>query len=322
MINMDLVAANLLSPAVICFALGAAAALLKSDLRVPPQVHETISMYLLFSIGLKGGIALDNSSGDFLAPVIATLIMSILTPLIAFSVARWIGRQDVTNSGAMAAHFGSVSAVTFMAALNFGTLSGISSEGFLTALLILLEVPGIIIGIVLAKTMSESRDLGVGHILREALTSKSVILMGGGLLVGLLTDAKGIEAVSTVFITPFQGVLAFFLLELGVVAASRMRDSKAPFLFMMWFGTLMPILFGSMGLVAGHLAGLSVGGVAIFATMVASASYIAAPAAVRMALPDANEGLYLTTAISVTLPFNIVIGIPMWFALSAALVRG
>jgi hypothetical protein len=318
MLNFDLVAANLLSPAVICFALGAFAALVKSDLRVPPQVHETISMYLLFSIGLKGGIALDHSAdASMLWPLMATIFMGLLTPVVAFIVARNLGRQSIVDSGAMAAHFGSVSAVTFMAALNFATLSGFKFEGYLTALLIVLEVPGIIIGIVLARTMSENRAISVSHVLREAITSKSVMLMGGGLLVGLLTDAKGIEAVSTVFITPFQGVLAFFLLELGVVALTRLRESRAPVPFMLAFGISMPILFGAIGLMVGHFAGLSVGGTAIFATMAASASYIAAPAAVRMAMPEANEGLYLTTAISITLPFNIIIGIPAYFAVSA-----
>ena len=313
MFNFDLVAANLLSPAVICFAVGAFAAYVKSDLRVPQQVHETISMYLLFSIGLKGGIALDNSAGaSMLLPFLATIFMGVLTPLIAFYVARQIGKQSIVDSGAMAAHFGSVSAVTFMAALNFATLSGFQIEGYLTALLIVLEVPGIIIGIVIARLMSENRTISVNHVLREAITSKSVMLMGGGLLVGLLTDAKGIEAVSTVFITPFQGVLAFFLLELGVVALKRLRESKAPLPFMLGFGITMPI-----GLIVGHFAGFSVGGTAVFATMAASASYIAAPAAVRMAMPEANEGLYLTTSISITLPFNIIIGIPAYFAVSA-----
>ncbi len=317
MFNFDLVAANLLSPAVICFALGAFAAYVKSDLRVPQQVHETISMYLLFSIGLKGGIALDNSAGaSMLLPFLATIFMGVLTPLIAFYVARQIGKQSIVDSGAMAAHFGSVSAVTFMAALNFATLSGFQIEGYLTALLIVLEVPGIIIGIVIARLMSENRTISVNHVLREAITSKSVMLMGGGLLVGLLTDAKGIEAVSTVFITPFQGVLAFFLLELGVVALKRLRESKAPLPFMLGFGITMPILFGTIGLIVGHFAGFSVGGTAVFATMAASASYIAAPAAVRMAMPEANEGLYLTTSISITLPFNIIIGIPAYFAVS------
>ena len=314
MLNLDLIAANLLSPAVICFALGVFAAYVKSDLRVPQQVHETISMYLLFSIGLKGGIALDNSAGtSILVPLIATLFMGVLTPLVAF----YIGKQSIVDSGAMAAHFGSVSAVTFMAALNFAALSNFKIEGYLTALLIVLEVPGIIIGIVLARLMSENRTISVNHVLREAITSKSVMLMGGGLLVGLLTDPKGIEAVSMVFIAPFQGVLAFFLLELGVVALKRLRESKAPLPFMLGFGITMPILFGAIGVIVGHFAGFSVGGTAVFATMAASASYIAAPAAVRMAMPEANEGLYLTTSISITLPFNIIIGIPAYFAVSA-----
>ncbi len=317
MISVDLITANLLSPAVICFAVGAFAAIVRSDLRVPSQVYETISMYLLFAIGLKGGIALDQTEiGSFIPPLFMTLALGIFTPVVAYAVARYMGRLSNADAGAMAAHFGSVSAVTFMAALNFALLKEIEYEGFLTALLIILEIPGIIIALIITRLLSEDKDISLGNVVREAITSKSVILMGGGLLVGLLTDEKGIEAVTNVFITPFNGVLAFFLLEMGIVAANKMRESKTSLPFMLLFGTVMPIIFGGIGLLGGHLAGLSIGGAAIFATMVASASYIAAPVAVKMALPEANEGLYLTTAISITLPFNLLIGIPLYFALS------
>lgn len=321
MIDPALITTNLTSPAVLCFVIGAFAALVKSDLRVPPQVHETISMYLLFAIGLKGGIALSATSIDaVLYPIVATLALGMVTPVIAYMLARKFGKLDVINAAALAAHFGSVSAVTFMASLNFAEQSGIGYEGFLTALLVVMEIPGIVIALALAGMLSSGKKVHLGHVVQEALTGKSVILLAGGLIVGLLGDRAGVNTITTVFITPFQGVLVFFLLEMGVVAASRLKEVKLSLPFMLMFGTAVPMLFGMLGAVAGMLAGLSQGGTAILATMAASASYIAAPAAVKMALPDANPGLYLTTAISITLPFNIIIGIPLYFTLAKWLV--
>jgi len=301
--------------------IGAFAALVKSDLRVPPQVHETISMYLLFAIGLKGGIALSTTSmGEILYPMLATLTLGIITPITAYLLARRFGKLDVINAAAIAAHFGSVSAVTFMASLNFAEQSKITYEGFLTALLVAMEIPGIVVSLALAGWLSSTKEVKIVHVIQEALTGKSVILLAGGLLVGLTGDRAGVNAITTVFITPFQGVLVFFLLEMGVVAASRLREVKAAIPFMAMFGTLVPLIFGVLGAVAGMLAGLSYGGAAILATMTASASYIAAPAAVKMALPEANPGLYLTTSISITLPFNIIIGIPLYFVLANWLI--
>ncbi len=319
MFDAQLILANLTSPAVLCFVIGAVAALLKSDLRVPAQVHESIAMFLLFSIGLKGGIALSKTTVDaLLNPMLATLILGILTPVISYVLARRFGRLSVIDAAAVAAHFGSVSAVTFMAALNFAHQSGIRYEGFMTALLVLLEIPGIVIALALAGYLSQNPEnrISIAHVVREALTGKSVVLLTGGLLVGLLADPTGVDVISLVFITPFQGVLVFFLLEMGVVAATRFREAKSSLPFMVAFGTLVPLFFGVLGVVAGELAGLSAGGAAILGTMAASASYIAAPAAVRMALPEANPGLYLTMSISITLPFNIALGIPLYFAFS------
>jgi uncharacterized protein len=318
MINIDLVTANLTSPAVICFAIGAFAALVKSDLRVPPQVHETISMYLLFAIGLKGGIALSNTTLDVIfLPIIATLFLGCVTPLLAYGIAKKFGRLDVVNAAALAAHFGSVSAVTFMASLNFATLTNIAYEGFMPALLVVLEIPGIVVALSLAGLLiSGGKRVNLRHVVLEAITGKSVVLLAGGLVVGLLGDRSGVDAITNVFIAGFQGVLVFFLLEMGVVAASRLKELDVSFKFMMGFGTLVPLLFGALGAYIGTLAGLSHGGAAVLATMAASASYIAAPAAVKIALPDANPALYLTTAISITLPFNLLFGIPFYFTLA------
>lgn len=316
--NSSLILANFTSPAVLCFLIGVVAALVKSDLRVPPQVHETLSMYLLFAIGLKGGVALSYSNlAEIFYPALATLSLGVITPLLAFGLARRIGRLDSLNAAALAAHYGSVSAVTFMAALNFAHQAAITHEGFMTALLAVLEIPGIVVALMIAGCLGGTRTIRLRQVVHEAITGKSVILLTGGLMVGLLADRGGLAAISNVFVSPFQGVLAFFLLEMGVVAASRLKESKASLGFMLIYGTAVPLLFGGLGVLAGYAAGLSHGGIAILATMAASASYIAAPAAVKMALPDANPGIYLTSSISITLPFNIAIGIPLYFSLAA-----
>ena len=315
--NTALIVSNLTSPAVLCFLIGAFAAWVKSDLRIPAQVHETLSMYLLFAIGLKGGIALSQTDATtILYPALVTLALGVITPIMAYALAHKIGKLDTLNAAALAAHYGSVSAVTFMAAIYFADQSGIAHEGFLTALLVVLEIPGIVVALMIAGYLNTTRKINVGDVVHEAVTGKSVILLTGGLLVGLLADRSGLESITNVFVTPFQGVLAFFLLEMGVVAASRLKEAKSSIGFLLVYGTAVPVLFGCLGVVAGHMVGLSHGGVAILATMAASASYIAAPAAVKMALPDANPGLYLTASISITLPFNIAIGIPLYFALA------
>jgi hypothetical protein len=248
-----------------------------------------------------------------LYPFFATLLLGILTPLIAYFLASKIGKLDSINACALAAHFGSVSAVTFMAAINFADSSSIPYERFVTALLVVLEIPGIVVALTLAGLINQSRQIHILEVITEAVTGKSVILLTGGLFVGLFAERTGVEAISSVFVTPFHGVLSFFLLEMGVVAASRLKDVKSSLKFMLTYGTVVPLLFAVLGIIAGKLAGLSIGGTAILATMAASASYIAAPAAVRMAIPDANPAIYLTTSISITLPFNIAIGIPLYF---------
>jgi hypothetical protein len=302
--------------------IGAFAALVKSDLRVPPQVHESISMYLLFAIGLKGGIALSATSLNVvLYPIVATLMLGIVTPVTAYILARKFGKLEVINAAALAAHFGSVSAVTFMASLNFADHSGVSYEGFMTALVVMLEIPGIVVALAIASLFASGKKIKLGNVIHEALTGKSVILLAGGLLVGRITDGSGVTSLTTVFINPFQGMLVFFLLEMGVVAASRYKEIKASLPFILIFGTMVPLLFGMLGAFAGLWAGLSHGGIAILATMAASASYIAAPAAVKMALPDANPALYLTMAISITLPFNIIVGIPVYFLFAGFIVK-
>jgi uncharacterized protein len=315
--------ANLTSPAVLAFFLGVFACLVRSDLRVPQQVYDVISQYLLFAIGLKGGFAIGNTElADLVAPAAATLALGVITPILAFLVARGLGKQNIINAAALAAHYGSVSAVTFMAALSFVHIKhGASSEeSFMPALLALLEIPAILIALVIASRAKKNRPMPFGHIITETFTGKTMILLIGGMVIGMISGAPGKALVEAVFFVPFQGVLVFFMLEMGIVAAERLREiQRRDALFLGLYGTVMPLVFACIGLALGSMAGLSPAGLVVFTTMAASASYIAAPAAVRMSLPEANATIYLTAALGVTLPFNLLIGIPLYQEMVIAL---
>lgn len=313
--------ANLLSPIILSFFLGMVACFIKSDLRIPPQIHETISIYLLFAIGLKGGMALANSElHTVILPVLATLALGIIIPVLTFWVVRNVGKLSVINSAALAAHYGSVSIITFMASITYLDSLGIPHEGFMPALVVILEIPGILIALLLVRLLKPTHQGNLGHVVREILSSRSIVLLIGGLVIGYFSNREQYDKIMPLFQDLFQGFLALFLLEMGIVAASRMREVRTSGLFLVLFGILMPIINGSLGAVLGHWAGLSVGGMVVFATMAASASYIAAPAAIRVSLPDANPALYLTSALVITFPFNIVFGIPIYYYIASHLV--
>lgn len=306
---------NLLSPVVLSFVLGVIAILIKSDLKIPKALYTGLSIYLLYSIGLKGGAELSVTAfGAFWKPALVTIVLGIITPLIAYSVGRWVGRLGAADAGALAAHYGSVSAVTFMAALSFLDALRTDHEGFMPALVAILEIPAIVVGIGLGRAYGSHRGAGLGSGMREVLSLKSVLLLFGGLLIGWVAGKPGLAKVAPFFVDPFQGLLCFFLLEMGMMAAYRIGDLRRSGLFVIGFALVVPVLHGLLGVVAGHLAGLSLGGATMLGVMAASASYIAAPAAVRVSLPDANPSLYLTAALGVTFPFNIVFGIPLYFA--------
>jgi uncharacterized protein len=320
----DIIISNLLSPIVLAFALGMLAALVRSDLEFPEALYHALTIYLLFAIGLKGGIALAATPlADIALPLAATVFLGVLTPLTAFAVLHWIGRIDRVNSAAIAAHYGSVSAVTFLAAQTFGQAVGVSVEGYMPALVAVLEVPAIIVALLLVgRTVEADAERvggGRGAALREVITGRSVILLVGGLLVGYVADPGGLRNIEPFFITLFPGALTLFLLELGMVAARRLRDLRRVGAFLLGFGIAMPVVHGLLGVWMGQRAGLSVGGSAVLGTMVASASYIAAPAAVRIALPQANPAFYLTAALGITFPFNLALGIPLYFAFARML---
>jgi hypothetical protein len=314
----DLVGQNIGSPAVLAFVLGAVAVRLKSDLRFPEAVTSLLSTYLLLAIGLKGGLRLrDAVFADLLWPLIGTVVLGVVTPIVTYVVARKFLQRLPSDAAALAAHYGSVSAVTFTAAETFARNAGTLDENYLAALVAVLEVPGIVVALLIA-----SRVLGKSTLksaVHEVLTGRSVVLLIGGLVIGLVASEKSATLVEPLFVDMFAGVLVLFLLDLGVLAGARIDAIRAAGGRLIVFAVALPVLFGVLGALIGTAAGLSIGGVTVLATMAASASYIAAPAAVRIGMPEADGGLALGAALGITFPFNLVIGIPLFAELAGRL---
>ena len=311
--SSELLAANLLSPMVLAFALGMLATVIRSDLDIPPALHTSLSLFLLLAIGLKGGMAIAQSaSGTLLIPLVGTVAAGFVTTGLAYLVLRKLVRLKRVDAAAVAAHYGSVSAVTFIAAREVATRSVGEVEGLMVALLVALELPAILFGLWLGQRGGHESRLWLS--LREVLTGRTMLLLGGGLLIGWIAGPERTARVTPLFVNLFDGVLMLFLLDLGMAAARRLRDLRKvgwPFIA---FALLMPMVHGIAGAWLGTALGLSVGGAAVFGAMLASASYIAAPAAVRTGLPEANPSLYLTASLGITFPLNLSIGIPLYLA--------
>jgi hypothetical protein len=300
---------------VLAFALGLLATALRSDLRLPDAVYQALSIYLLLGIGIKGGVALSETSFEqIIGPLAGTLFLGIVIPIAAFYLLG-LTKLDQANRGALAAHYGSTSLVTFTAGIVFLESLSLQVEGYVNTLLAVLEIPGIIIGLALAAR-GISREMSWGESLREILTGKSIFLLVGGVALGFLTGSAGYARIDDFFTGLFTGVLTLFLLELGMMAGRRIKDLKQAGVGLIVFGTSFPILAGSFGVLVGHLTGMSLAGSAALGILAGSASYIAAPAAVRLALPEASPGIYLSASLGITFPFNLTIGIPVMLAVS------
>jgi hypothetical protein len=313
--SLDLAIENLTSPPVLAFVLGALAVILRSDLRLPDPIHTWISTYLLLAIGLKGGHSLkDSDLASLTKPALLTIAFGIAIPIVVFFVTTKLLRLGAPDAGSIAAHYGSVSVVTFTAAMVFAADADFITEPFMTSLVAILEIPGIVVALVLASMKSE--DVNWRTAVHEVLTGRSVLLLVGGLVIGAVSSANSFSRVEPFFVGMFSGLLTLFLLDMGATVATRFATSGRPPVRMVIFAIITPIVFGSAGILAAHSIGLSIGGSAVFGIMAASASYIAAPAAVRIALPEADSGLSLGLALGVTFPFNLTIGIPLAFIFS------
>lgn len=313
MISTDLLASNLLSPVVLAFALGIAARLLRSDLAIPTAVQQYLSIFLLLAIGLKGGVAL-SQGGDPLrlgGLVLLTLGVGVATAASAYFAARLWLRDARIEAAAMAAHYGSVSAVTFIAAQQFVERGGGTPDGVLVALVVALEIPAILFGLAMGKG-GAVRWAQV----REVLTGKTAILLLGGLAIGALSGKARIASVDAMYVQLFQGTLMLFMIDMGMLAAAQLRAIGRDAVRLVPYAIALPLLHGVLGALVARAAGMSADTATVFATMVASASYIAAPASIRASLPEANVGRCLTASLGVTFPFNLAIGIPLYAAVA------
>jgi uncharacterized protein len=309
-----------MEPVVTFFLLGVVGGLLRTDLRFPPALYESLSIFLLLAIGLKGGVELARHPlSAVLPPAASVLVLGALVPLIAFAALRRLGRLDRANAASIAAHYGSVSVVTFAVGTAYLTRLGESYEGILTVFLVLLEAPAIVVGVVLARGLT--RETPLAAVLREVFFGKSLFLLFGGLAIGWLLGAEGLAPLDRLYVDLFKGVLSLFLLEMGLVAARQLDGLRRFGPFLAGFAVVMPLVSAALGLALGLLLGLSAGGLTLLATLAASASYIAAPAAMRIAVPAANPALSLGASLGVTFPFNLLLGIPLYYQ-AASWLRG
>lgn len=319
---LQLAIGNLVSPMVLFFALGVAAGRLKSDLTVPEAISKGLSLYLMLAIGFKGGVELATNgvSGTVAVALVLALVLSFGLPVIAYALLRALTRLDIPNAAAIAAHYGSVSVVTFVAATGFLGNRAIPYEGYLVAMLALMETPAIVTGLLLARRsvaagLTTSRaPLFSGEVAREVFLSGSVVLLVGSFAIGWTTGDKGMTVMAPAIMDPFKAVLAVFLLDMGLLVGRRLRDFRAVGWPVVAFGLYMPLIGAMIGLFAAHAIGLSQGGMTLVAVLAASASYIVVPAAMRLSLPQANPAIYVTLSLAVTFPFNLIVGIPLYHA--------
>ena len=312
--SLSIAQANLTSVGVLTFIFGFLAARLKSDVRVPDAIYQFLSIYLLFGIGLKGGHSLKSTTLEELAtPALTTIACGLLIPVLAFYTLRLIKVLSDVDRGSIAAHY-----VTFSAGLLFLESNNIFVEGFAPALLTLLEIPGLIVGIFLASRSMTTKVSWI-ETLKEVLLGKTVLLLAGGLVIGVITSQEGYDKVSPFFVGLLSGFLVLFLLHLGYLAGSNFSEIKKVGAPLAAFGILFPVMSGLIGVAAGSMIGLSVGGATMLGILSASASYIAAPAAVTVALPTASPTLALMSSIGITFPFNLIVGIPIYYRVAELL---
>ncbi len=311
---------SMLIPAILFFALGFFAQLVRSDLKFPPDLTKALSIYLLVGIGLHGGMELAKvDPAGAIGAVVAAVGLGLGLPVIAYLILLLAVRIDRLNAAAIAAHYGSVSAGTFVTAIAFLESLKVPYESQPVIMLAIMESPAIIIGLVLANMAR--RGNGNGHdkrvsreLVHDAFTNGSVVLLLGSMLIGAIAQPAGLNKILPFYETMFMGVLSLFLLDMGMEASRRIGDFGKVGPSLLVFGIAMPLLGGAIGLAVGHwVLGFGVGGTLLVAVLAASASYIAVPPAMRLAIPEASPALFLTLSLGVTFPFNIVLGIPLYF---------
>lgn len=337
---------TLLSAPILFFGLGAAIALTGARIPFPEGFGKALAAYLLVAIGLKGGVALASADVGAVLPLLLTAgLLSLSMPILGFGLLRSVVGLDQVNSAAIAAHYGSVSLVTFVTATKLLESQGVTFGGHMVAALAIMEAPAIVSGLLLAGAAGMASGVAEGgnggtmpvplgdsgrggpaqggsitDAIREAAFNGSVLLLAGSLLVGLVIGKPGLQSLHGLFIAPWDGVLCLFLLEMGYLATSRLREAASLGPRLIAFGIVMPLIGAVIGLAAASALGLGLGDAALMVTLCASASYIAVPAALRHALPTAEPGLSLPLSLGITFPFNILVGIPLYLAVSRAVL--
>ena len=325
---LSLISQNILSPAILFFALGLIAGLLKSDLEVPDSISRYLSLYLMMAIGFKGGVAIANTAsfnGEILLAIGAGLIFGFLQPFLGYGLLKLTTRIDNPTAAAVAAHNGSISIVTFATAAAFLNTNSTVYAGYIVAIVALMEAPAILSGLFIAhrtapETSSHTQEQK--KLSREIFTNGAILLMSGAFLIGWITGPAGMQKIEGFINTPFQGILCLFLLDMGLVVAKNVHHLRNFTIPLALFGIYMPLIGACIGLGASWVIGLDVGTGTLFTVLCASASYIAVPAAMRLALPEAKAAIYIPLSLAITFPFNVTLGIPLYFAGAKALLGG
>lgn len=322
---LNLLAQNLLSPAILFFGLGILAGFLKSDLEVPESISRYLSIYLMMAIGFKGGVAIANTpdfNGEVLGTIFAGLAIGLAMPFLGYGLLRLTTKIDKATAAAVAAHYGSISMVTFVTATAFLKTNDVVYAGYIVAVLALMEAPAILSGLFIAhrgdpNTRHAVQEKKLG---REIFTNGAILLLSGAFLIGWITGQPGMDKVEAFLGTPFQGVLCLFLLDMGLLVARNAHHLRSFSLSLILFGVYMPLIGAAIGLASSYAIGLDVGTGTLFTVLCASASYIAVPAAMRLALPEAKAAIYLPMSLAITFPFNVGIGVPLYYAAAKMLL--
>ena len=335
---LQLIQSNLLTPIVLFFLFGIIAARIKSDLKMPEAISEFLPIYLLAAIGLHGGIEMRKTGfEEMLVPMLVAIGLSLLFTLNHYQILRRLGKFNIFDSYALASTYGAVGAVTFSVGLSFLKNQGVTSEGYLAAILAVLEPVAFILAIFLTnmavskqirtkkQSISDDEELDIGmkqtktklsQVLKESITGKAIVILLGSIVIGYIIGKEGFEPISIVFDELFTGAIVIFMIEMGIIAGQRLEDIKKVGIFLTAFSIIIPTFNGIIGVLVSTALGLSLGGAVMFGLLLASASFIAAPAVLRYAIPQANPSLYITSALGITFPYNIIVLLPIMFTIS------
>jgi hypothetical protein len=317
---LNIIEKNILSPSILFFILGIIGGILKSDLSIPESISRYLSIYLMMAIGFKGGVSIANATDlniIMLMTIGTGLLIGFIQPFLSYGLLRLTSKLDSSTSAAVAAHYGSVSIITFATAASFLKINNIEYQGYIIAVLAMMEMPSILSALFIAnrfnKRIKTDNERNFNH---HIFTNGAILLLLGSFLIGWITGQDGMQKVEGFLVTPFQGMLCLFLLDMGLLATKNL-DRLSDFTFgLIFFCIYMPLIGGSIGLLASYMIGLDCGTGTLFTVLCASASYIAVPAAMKLALPQAKSEIYIPMSLGITFPFNIVIGIPIYFKIA------